>query len=78
MSISPPVGHGPLRLVDQNAGHVPQPVGMCFRSSTTSESPYAALLEMRTESRPRSLGERTREVEARMMKDDPETDYPTV
>ena len=46
MSISPPLGQlGPL---DQNAGHVPHPVGMWTASSTTMPCVYAKSVVTRT------------------------------
>ena len=59
MSISPPVGHGPLWLSVQKAGQVAQPSGMCSTSMIVTESPYALLEWMRILSRPREPG-RTR------------------
>ena len=51
MSHSPHIGHASPVPVIQNAGHTPQPVGMCARLSTKSPDENVAVDSMRTESR---------------------------
>src|SRR5712672_2616256 len=67
MSISPPLGHGPVLLRVQNAGQVAHPAGMCSTSRTMIESSYAFCEWMRTLERPRRLSSTKDTSSARIM-----------
>ena len=66
ISISPPLGHGPVALLVQNAGQVAHPSGICDKSRTMTESSYDFLDWIRTLSRPLAFAGTTLKSSARI------------